>query len=193
MITKDHSFPVFSLSVSLAVLASTSGVLISASYSTFCKFVDIHRVHDQVTFAPLTVDGRRPAYLCALPVLVIGSAGVASAQTVPSLLFWRFFQSIGGSPGSVLGAGVIGDIFKLEERGRAMGVFFAVSKLLFILASLPDFDRLGLSVGTQSRSFCWRYIFYFFRNTGMDTLDSHKMGFQVGPLITIHGESCRAS
>ena len=76
-----------------------------------------------------TVDGRRPTYLCALPVLVIGSAGVASAQTVPFLLFWRFFQAMGASPGSVLGAGVVGDIFMLEERGRAMAFFFAVSKL----------------------------------------------------------------
>ena len=56
---------------------------------------------------------------------------------------------MGGSPGSVLGAGVIGDIFKLEERGRAMGFFFAVSsKILSILVCLSDFDRLGLSVGT---------------------------------------------
>ena len=82
------------------------------------------------------IDGRRPAYLCALPILVIGSAGVASSQTISSLLFWRFFQAMGASPGPALGAGVIGDIFKLEERGRAMGVFFAVSsnkikKLLF--------------------------------------------------------------
>ena len=89
---------------------------------------------------PPTVDGRRPAYLCALPVLVIGSAGVALAQTVPFLLFWRFFQAMGASPGSVLGAGVIGDIYKLEERGRAMGFFLAVSKFISILASLADFD-----------------------------------------------------
>ena len=67
---------------------------------------------------------------------------------------------MGASPGSVLGAGVIGEIYKLEERGRAMGFFFAVSKkIISILASLADFDRLGLSVGTQSRSFCGRYVF----------------------------------
>ena len=34
---------------------------------------------------------------------------------------------MGASPGPALGAGVIGDIFKLEERGRAMGFFFTVS------------------------------------------------------------------
>ena len=78
------------------------------------------------------LDGRRPAYLCTLPVLVIGSAGVVASKTIPSLLFWRFLQSMGASPSSVLGAGVIGDIFKLEERGRAMGVFWAVGKLQFM-------------------------------------------------------------
>ena len=37
---------------------------------------------------------------------------------------------MGASLGPVIGAPVIGDIFKLEERGSAMGIFFAVSKLL---------------------------------------------------------------
>ena len=72
-------------------------------------------------------DGRRPVYLYALPVLVVGSLGVSLATNIPVLLFWRFLQSLGASPGLVLGAGVIGDIYKLEERGRAMTVFFAVS------------------------------------------------------------------
>lgn len=72
-------------------------------------------------------DGRRPIYLFALPLSVVGSIGVATSQTMPQLLFWRFWQCIGASPGLVVGAGVIGDIYKLEERGSAMGFFFAVS------------------------------------------------------------------
>lgn len=121
-------FSVFSIAISMSVFAASLGALIASSYSTFCTFMVSNRLHDQVTFYPPTVDGRRPAYLYTLPLLVIGSAGVASAQNIPSLLFWRFFQAMGASR-PALGAGVIGDIFKLEERGRAMGVFFAVSKL----------------------------------------------------------------
>jgi hypothetical protein len=49
--------------------------------------------------------------------------GVATAASIPALLFWRCMQSLGASPGLVLGAGVI---YKLEERGRAMGIFFTV-------------------------------------------------------------------
>jgi MFS family permease len=41
-------------------------------------------------------------------------------------MFWRFVQAFGASPGMSVGAGVIGDIYKLEERGQAMGIFFGV-------------------------------------------------------------------
>ena len=81
------------------------------------------------------LDGRRVVYTASLPVLIFGSLGVATAPNVPSLLFWRFLQSLGASPGLVLGAGVIGDIYKLEERGRAMGIFFVVHNLQFIICS----------------------------------------------------------
>jgi MFS family permease len=43
------------------------------------------------------------------------------------LLFWRVWQCAGASPGTVIGAGVIGDIYKLEERGAGMGWFLGVS------------------------------------------------------------------
>jgi MFS family permease len=69
-------------------------------------------------------------YIFSLPVLVLASAGVVTSASIPALLFWRFMQSIGASPGMVLGAGIIGDIYKLEERGRAMGIFFAVCGLM---------------------------------------------------------------
>lgn len=67
-------------------------------------------------------------YLAATPLLFIGSVGVATAQNVPQLLIGRFIQTFGASPGFSVGAGVIGDIYKLEERGAAMGTYFAVCK-----------------------------------------------------------------
>ena len=61
-----------------------------------------------------------------MPLLFLGSLGVATSGTMTQLLSWRFVQAIGASPGLAVGAGVIGDIYKLEERGQAMGIFFAV-------------------------------------------------------------------
>lgn len=62
--------------------------------------------------------------------MCIGSLGVACSYDLPSLLFWRFLQTFGCSGGIAIGAAVIGDIYKLEERGAALGSFFGVSLLV---------------------------------------------------------------
>lgn len=93
--------------------------LIQPFVSNWCYFNELH-IH-------CCLDGRRYTYTYSLPIMVIGSVGSATAPTIYSLLFWRFVQSLGASPGMVLGAGVIGDIYKLEERGRGMAIFLAVS------------------------------------------------------------------
>ncbi|KAL1679315.1 major facilitator superfamily domain-containing protein [Schizophyllum commune] len=67
--------------------------------------------------------GRRPVYLIGLPLVVLGSFGVARSRSVPELFGWRILQALGASPGFSVGSGVIGDIYRLEERGLAMGVF----------------------------------------------------------------------
>ena len=102
------------------------------------------------------------------------------------------------------------EIFKLEdsERGRAMGVFFAVSKSNFypwILPSyfifkIPYFDLLDLPVWNNYRSFSWRYIFilfYFRRNSlrmpGLLFTTSTMVVVQVGFPIVVHGERRTAS
>ncbi|TFK64163.1 MFS general substrate transporter [Pluteus cervinus] len=96
---------VISLGVSISVFAASVGSLCGAAYSTHY--------------------GRRPVYLTGLPLLIVGSLGVAFARTVPELMIWRFMQAFGASPGISVGAGVVGDIYCLEERGTAMGIFFS--------------------------------------------------------------------
>lgn len=73
-----------------------------------------------------SADGRRPIYLASLPFFTLGSLGVAQARSIPEIMIWRFVQAFGAGGGLSVGAGVIGDIYRLEERGGAMGVFFAV-------------------------------------------------------------------
>lgn len=72
------------------------------------------------------IDGRRPVYLWSLPLLCIGSVIVTVSKAVPELLAGRFIQAFGASGGFSLGAAVIGDIYKVEERGAALGVFYGV-------------------------------------------------------------------
>jgi MFS family permease len=68
-------------------------------------------------------------------------------------MVWRFVQALGASPGLAVGPGVIGDIYKLEERGQAMGIFFGVS-LRFPCLRMPFFSEfLGCLSRPCSRSF----------------------------------------
>lgn len=72
------------------------------------------------------VDRRRLIYLAGIPFLTLGSIGVALSRNVPEMMVWRFIQAFGTSGGMSVGAAVIGDIYKVTERGSAMGIFFGV-------------------------------------------------------------------
>jgi len=146
------------------VFATCLGSLTGASYSSFY--------------------GRKPAYLIGTPLLFIGSLGVAASQTIPQLMAWRFVQAIGASPVLAIGPGVIGDIYKLEERGQALGILF--SAILFGTSLAPFVG------GLAAHYYSWRLmqlalgivgllsflaIFFFFPETyhpgkrGVDKLD----------------------
>ncbi|KAI8974224.1 MFS general substrate transporter [Trametes punicea] len=96
--------PVINLTITLSIICAAIGSLCWATYSG--------------TY------GRRSVYLCSLPCLCLGSVGVAVAHSVPTLMFWRVVQAFGASSGLSVGAGAIGDMYRLGERGTAMGIFF---------------------------------------------------------------------
>ncbi|KAJ6576582.1 MFS general substrate transporter [Mycena vulgaris] len=100
---------VVSLAVSISFMATSVGGLIGASYSSFY--------------------GRRPIYMIGLPLLCIASIALGFSRTIPELMIFRFFQALGAAPGLSVGAGVIGDIYALEKRGTAMGIFFGACLL----------------------------------------------------------------
>ncbi|KAG0701555.1 major facilitator superfamily domain-containing protein [Suillus ampliporus] len=135
----DLTHAVASLAVSLSMFATAVGALVWAAYSSFY--------------------GRRSIYLYGMPFLCVGSCGVAASTSVWSLFFWRFVQTFGCSGGLSLGAGVIGDIYKLEERGTAIGIFFGAA--LFGLAIAPF---LG---GAATQYWSWRNLHYLIGAWGL--------------------------
>ncbi|KAF8126610.1 MFS general substrate transporter [Boletus edulis] len=102
------------LGVGLAVLANSLGVMLWSAYTSFY--------------------GRRAIYLCGIPFTILGSFGMAASTDINSLLFWQFVQTFGCSGGHALGAATIGDIYKVEERGSAMGTFFGATLLGLAIA-----------------------------------------------------------
>ncbi|EIM82270.1 MFS general substrate transporter [Stereum hirsutum FP-91666 SS1] len=121
---------VISLAVSLSVLGTALGALTWATYSGFY--------------------GRRPIYLTAIPTLALGSLGVTLARDLPTLFICRFIQAFGAGVGLSVGGGVIGDIYKLEERGTAMGIFFAACLLGPAIAPLAG--------GIAAHYYTWRHM-----------------------------------
>ncbi|KAF4607763.1 hypothetical protein EYR40_000098 [Pleurotus pulmonarius] len=103
------------------------------------------------------IDGRRPVYLAGLPFFCLGSYQIAVSQNIYYLIAWRFIQNVGISGGISLGAGVIGDIYKLEERGFAMGVFFGAVLLGPAIAPVTG----GIATHYASwRMLQWGFLIY---------------------------------
>ncbi len=63
------------------------------------------------------------------------------SKDVPQLLATRIIQAFGASSGWSVGIAVIGDIYKLEERGTATGIFFGVHSSHLIAQTVADILR----------------------------------------------------
>ncbi|KAJ7714934.1 MFS general substrate transporter [Mycena olivaceomarginata] len=127
--------PIVSFAVSLSIFGAALGSMLFATYSGYY--------------------GRRPMYLFGLPLLCLGSIGVATAKTIPQLMVFRFIQAFGTSGGLAVGGGVIGDIYKLTERGTAMGIFFAASLLGNAISPIVGGNKM---ISHQSRYSSWRNV-----------------------------------
>ena len=98
-----------------------------------------------------------------------GLLGVSQSRTIPELMVWRFLQAFGSGAGLSVGSGVIGDIYKLEERyflpfdrlylishrclrGAAMGVFFVVGPYYLTSQLKHNIVIIGSPSWTRSRT-----------------------------------------
>ncbi|KAH3948937.1 hypothetical protein HBI25_011080 [Parastagonospora nodorum] len=67
--------------------------------------------------------GRRPVTLVSLLLLIFSSMWAGLAKTFSSLLAARLFMGIGGGPADAVSPDVVGEIFFVHQRGRAMAIY----------------------------------------------------------------------
>ena len=79
------------------------------------------------------VYGRRWIYVIAVAIFGLGSLVVSASHEITWLLIGRGIQGFGSSGIFPVAIAVIGDIFPIEKRGRALGLIGAVFGIAFIL------------------------------------------------------------
>ncbi|TFV76797.1 DHA2 family efflux MFS transporter permease subunit [Blastococcus sp. CT_GayMR19] len=102
--------------------------------------------------------GRRPFYLFAIGVFVVGSALCGLADSMYQLAAFRAIQGIGAGGLMSLALAIIGDIVPPRERSRYQGFFMAVFGTSSVLGPVIG----GFLAGQDSLLGItgWRWIFY---------------------------------
>lgn len=77
--------------------------------------------------------GRRWIYVISVAIFGIGSLVVSVSHDITWLLIGRAIQGFGSSGIFPVAVAVVGDIFPVEKRGRALGLIGAVFGIAFIL------------------------------------------------------------
>jgi EmrB/QacA subfamily drug resistance transporter len=96
--------------------------------------------------------GRKPLYVVAIALYVVGNAIAGFAQSMEVLVAARAIAGMGAGGLQALSQITIGDIFTPQERGRWIGVIMSV----FGLASIIG-PTLG---GWLTDQFSWRWVFW---------------------------------
>jgi EmrB/QacA subfamily drug resistance transporter len=101
--------------------------------------------------------GRKPFYLFAISVFIIGSLASAFATSMYMLAAFRAFQGLGAGGLMSLALAIIGDIVAPRERARYQGYILAVFGLSSVLGPVIG----GFFAGTSSILTIsgWRWVF----------------------------------
>jgi MFS transporter, DHA1 family, multidrug resistance protein len=107
----------------------------------------------QMIFGPLCDRlGRRPTLLIGCAAFTVAALGCATAPSINTLVFWRFFQGIGAAAGPVISFAIVRDLFVGSHARKRFAYVGVVATLAPIVA-----PTLG---GLISSWAGWRAVFY---------------------------------
>ena len=97
------------------------------SFSTLSHLVAVNVLMlgiSNIVWVPLAnIFGRRPIMLIAQLILIFASVWGGLANTFGSLLGARVLQGFGGGPCDTISPEIIGEVFFLHQRGRAVAIY----------------------------------------------------------------------
>jgi MFS family permease len=95
--------------------------------------------------------GRRASFLASVVIFGVGSIIVASATDVTMLFIGRAVQGFGAGGIFPVASAVVGDVFPVAQRGRALGLIGAVFGIAFLI---------GPIIGGVLLLFGWPWLFW---------------------------------
>ncbi|MEC3975664.1 MFS transporter [Amycolatopsis sp. H20-H5] len=106
--------------------------------------------------------GRKPLYLTAITIFLIGSVASAFSTSMYELAGFRALQGLGAGGLMSLAMTILGDIVPPRERARYQGYFLAVFGISTVLGPVlggffAGIDNLGSFFGTAIHG--WRWVF----------------------------------
>lgn len=114
--------------------------------------------------------GRKPTLIAGIVLLLVGSLLCGFAWSMSSLIVFRLIQGLGAGAITPITVTIIGDLYKLEERGHAQGMMASVWAISGVLGPLAG----GLIVSHVS----WAWIFWINLPVGIVTI--------IGLMLFLH-------
>ena len=106
--------------------------------------------------------GRKPTLIVGIVLLLLGSLLCGFAWSMTSLVAFRLLQGLGAGAIFPITITIIGDLYKLEERGHAQGMMASVWAISGVLGPLAG----GLIVDHVS----WAWVFWLNLPIGIVTI-----------------------
>jgi EmrB/QacA subfamily drug resistance transporter len=139
--------------------------------------------------------GRKPFYLFAISVFVVGSMLCGTAQSIYELAAYRAVQGVGAGGLMSLAFAIVGDLVPPRDRGRYQGWFMAVFGMSSVLGPVVGGALAGQDaiLGIDG----WRWIFYINAPVGLlalavvlktlhlpQRINEHRIDFLGAALLT---------
>jgi EmrB/QacA subfamily drug resistance transporter len=96
--------------------------------------------------------GRKPVFLFAVALFMVGSMLCGQSQTMEQLIAFRLFQGVGAGGVLPINQTILGDVYPLEERARITGLFSTIWGVSGLLG-----PAIG---GFLTEHVSWRWVFY---------------------------------
>jgi EmrB/QacA subfamily drug resistance transporter len=96
--------------------------------------------------------GRKPVFLAATAVFMVGSMLCGQAQTMEQLIAFRLLQGLGAGGVLPITQTILGDVYPLEQRARITGLFSSTWGVAGLLGP-------GIG-GFLTEHVSWRLVFY---------------------------------